>query len=87
VGARLYTAVRVYPNPVAGSRFQVELTGVSVREARLSLTDAQGRVVWSQTATTAAGVISAEVPATGLAAGVYTLTSPAIGLNHKVVVQ
>jgi hypothetical protein len=87
VAAKRYTALRVYPNPATGSRFQVELTGVSVREARLSLTDAQGRVVWSHTATATASTLVAEVPTTGLAAGVYTLASPAIGLTHKVVVR
>jgi hypothetical protein len=85
--SKRYTGVRVYPNPTTGGRFSVELTGVSVREVRLMLTDAHGRVVWNQTIPTHGMVLAAEVPTTGLATGVYTLSAPAIGLSHAVVIR
>jgi hypothetical protein len=85
--ARRYTAVRVYPNPVVGSRFTVELTGVSAREVHLGLTDAQGRMVWKQTLPTRGTTFTADVPITGLAAGTYHLSAPALGLNHAVVIR
>ncbi|TDN38287.1 T9SS type A sorting domain-containing protein [Hymenobacter sp. UV11] len=80
--------VEVYPNPSAGQLVQVLLQGFERETLTLSLADALGRQVASQTLTPTASRHQTLLP-TGLAAGTYflTLTGQGSPVQKRLVVS
>ena len=84
----LARSVEVYPSPSAGQLVQVLLQGFERETLTLSLADALGRQVVSQTLTPASNRHQAPLP-TGLAAGTYFLTLSGQGspIQKRLVVS
>ncbi|GAB2963491.1 hypothetical protein GCM10027048_35620 [Hymenobacter coalescens] len=81
--------VAVYPNPTAGTPLTVDATGLRGASAQVRLISALGQTVRSVDARLSGQELHLTLPATGLAAGVYTLqvSSEAGTITRKVIFQ
>lgn len=69
---KAFAIAAVYPNPVV-SKVTVQLQSAVTDNALIRLSDAQGKNVYSQARRIEKGTNSFDVPAVGLATGIYTL--------------
>jgi hypothetical protein len=82
------SGVSIYPNP-ANENVNIEFTADKAQNATITLTDATGRVVYTEAKEVSEGFNNAKINVKGFASGIYTLQLQSINLTQqfKVIVE